>query len=128
MIMEHSVTLPSGESLTLEPVRLGALPAFVRAVQPLAQQIASGTFDVLQALADHGERLQTALSLATGRPRAWVEALALDDAVVLAAAVIEVNAGFLQQHLLPAIAQAGAQVTPVLPASPSILTPPSATG
>lgn len=121
--MEHTVTLPSGHSLTLEPVRLGQLPAFVRAVQPFAQQLLSGQFDVIAALAEHGEKLQTALQIASQQPREWVLALDLDDAVVLAAAVIEVNAGFLRSRLLPAIAQAAGQLQPLLTSSA-----PSATG
>ncbi|MGC9185360.1 MAG: hypothetical protein ACP5GC_07930 [Thiomonas sp.] len=120
--MEHTVTLPSGHSLTLEPVRLGQLPAFLRAVQPFAQQLASGQFDVIAALSEHGEKLQAALQIASNQPREWVQALDLDDAVVLAAAVIEVNAGFLTTRLLPAIEQAASRVQPLLTSTPALPT------
>ena len=42
-----------------------------------------------------GDDLLTAVSIAVGKPRAWVDDLAADEAIVLAAKVIEVNADFL---------------------------------
>ena len=47
------------------------------------------------------------LALATRRDRAWIEGLALDEAVTLAAAVSEVNADFFVRRVAPSIAQAG---------------------
>ena len=41
------------------------------------------------------EALLSAIAIAVGKPRAWVDDLAADEAIVLAAKVIEVNADFL---------------------------------
>lgn len=125
--MEKSLTV-AGVGLTVEPVRLGALPAFVRAVQPFAQALSAGVVDPVQLLADHGERVAQALQVATGQPRSWIDALALDDAVELAVAVVEVNAGFLRSRLLPAIEAAGGRLHSVLPIPSMPSTPSSATG
>lgn len=106
--MDKTLTI-AGQALTIEPVRLGQLGAFLRAVQPIAAELVNGEVDVVALLADHTERVLAALSAATGQPHAWVAALALDEAVLLAAAVIEVNADFFVQRVMPAVtAQLGA--------------------
>ncbi len=100
--MELSLTV-AGRDLTLTPVRLGQLPAFVRAVEPFAKQIAGGQFDPIELLADHGANVIRALEVATGQPREWVESLELDEAIRLASAVLEVNADFFTHRVLPAL-------------------------
>lgn len=124
--MEVSLTL-DGRGLTVTPVRLGQLPAFVRAVEPFAKQLASGQFDPLELLADHGQQVVRALEVATNQPREWIESLAIDDAVRLAAAVLEVNADFFVQRVLPSITDAtqklGAVLTPSLPTGSSTSPP-----
>ena len=118
--MECSLTI-DGVGLTIVPVRLGQLSAFVRAVEPFAKSLASGHLDLFELLSDHGSNVVRALEVATGQPRAWVEGLALDEAVRLASAVLEVNADFLSSRVLPALNTA-------LAALPQTLTPPSTTG
>lgn len=113
--MDKTLTI-AGQALTIEPVRLGQLGAFLRAVQPIAAELVKGEVDVVALLADHTERVLAALSAATGQPHAWVAALALDEAVLLAAAVIEVNADFFVQRVLPAATAALASL-PLLPTS-----------
>ena len=41
------------------------------------------------------------LELAVGKPRAWVDELAADEAILLAAKVIEVNADFFTRTVMP---------------------------
>ena len=115
-MMEVSLTL-DGRGLTVTPVRLGQLPAFVRAVEPFAKQLASGPFDLLELLADHGQQVVRALEVATSQPREWIESLAIDDAVRLAAAVLEVNADFFVQRVLPSITDAAQKLGAVLTTS-----------
>lgn len=95
----------AGETLTVEPVRLGNLGAFVRALQPIAADLSKGEIDVVALLAEHTERVQAALVAATGKPHAWVAALSLEDAVILTAEVIRVNADFFVQRVLPAMTE-----------------------
>ncbi|MBU9123545.1 hypothetical protein KTD15_32835, partial [Burkholderia multivorans] len=63
----------------------------------------TGEPDWLALLCEHGDSLLTALALASRRPREWVDALALDDAITLAATVFEVNADFFVHRVAPKV-------------------------
>ena len=43
----------------------------------------------------------SAIAIAVGKPRQWVDELAADQAIVLAAKVIEVNADFFTRTVMP---------------------------
>ena len=43
----------------------------------------------------------SAISIAVGKPRNWVDDLAADEAILLAAKVIEVNADFFTRQVIP---------------------------
>jgi hypothetical protein len=102
------------ETIELTPIKMGELPAFSRAVQPIAIQL-SASSDWLALISEHGEALIEALALATRRPHEWVAALELDDAVKLASIVFEVNADFFIQRLLPSITEAAARIEARMP-------------
>lgn len=91
-----------GESLEITPIRVGEVPALIKAVRPFAGQL-SAEPDWLVLLAEHGESLLCALAVAARRERAWVERLSLDDAVRLAAALFEVNADFFVRRIAPKV-------------------------
>lgn len=91
-----------GERLELTPIRVGELPAFVRAIRPFAEQLMQAV-DWLALFAEHGEALLDALAIASRRPKDWVEALALDDAIRLADALLEVNADFFIRRVSPEV-------------------------
>lgn len=90
----------AGSRIEITPLRVGEFPAMLRAIRPFAEQLA-GEPDWLALLAEHGEALLDALSLACRRPREWVDGLDLDDALQLAAAVFEVNADFFVARVAP---------------------------
>lgn len=92
----------AGQHLTISPLVVGELPAMLKAVRPFAEQLA-GEPDWLALLCDHGDALLTALALASRQPRDRVDALALDDAITLAAAVFEVNADFFVRRVAPRV-------------------------
>lgn len=91
-----------GQRLTISPLVVGELPAMLKAVRPFAEQL-TGEPDWLALLCDHGDALLAALALASRQPRDWVDALALDDAITLAAAVFEVNADFFVRRVAPKV-------------------------
>ena len=99
----------TGERIDLSPLKVGELPAFARAVQPLAARL-SASPDWLALLADHGEAVIEAIAIASRRPRDWVASLDLDEAVRLAESVFEVNADFFIRRLLPSVTQAAARI------------------
>ena len=45
--------------------------------------------------------VEPATGFAVGKPRAWVDELAADEAILLAAKVIEVNADFFTRTVIP---------------------------
>ena len=90
-----------GETLILAPLKVGQLPAFLRAVGPILQKLTAPEIDWLALLGMRGDDLLTALAIATGKPRAWVDELAADEAILLAAKVMEVNADFFTRMVLP---------------------------
>jgi hypothetical protein len=102
-----------GERLDLTPLKVGDVPAFARAVQPVAASL-SASPDWLALLAEHGEAVIDAVAIASRRPSEWVTNLALDDAVRLAEAVFEVNADFFIQRVLPSLTEAATRVSQTL--------------
>ena len=99
----------AGEHIELTPLKVGEVPAFARAVQPIAASL-SASPDWLAILAEHGEAVIAALAIATRRPVDWVAGLDLDEAVRLAEAVFGVNADFFIRRLLPSVTQAAARI------------------
>ena len=99
-----------GERLELTPLKVGDVPAFARAVQPVAASL-SASPDWLALLAEHGEAVIDAVAIASRRPPEWVTNLALDDAVRLAEAVFEVNADFFIQRVLPSLTEAATRIS-----------------
>ena len=99
----------AGERIDLTPLKVGEVPAFARAVQPIAASL-SASPDWLALLAEHGEAVIAAIAIATRRPVDWVAGLDLDEAVRLAEAVFAVNADFFIRRLLPSVTQAAARI------------------
>ena len=99
----------AGERIDLTPLKVGEVPAFARAVQPIAAGL-SASPDWLALLAEHGEAVIATIAIATRRPVEWVAGLDLDEAVRLAEAVFGVNADFFIRRLLPSVTQAAARI------------------
>ena len=99
----------AGERVDLTPLKVGEVPAFARAVQPIAASL-SASPDWLALMAEHGEAAIAAIAVATRRPVEWVAGLDLDEAVRLAEAVFGVNADFFIRRLLPSVTQAAARI------------------
>lgn len=88
------------ENLDITPLRIGELPAFARAVKPIAGHLSTQPNWIL-ILAEDGESLIQALAIACRRPPEWLAALSLDEAIQVAEAVFEVNADFFIQRVVP---------------------------
>ncbi|AEG69791.1 hypothetical protein PP715_22545 [Ralstonia solanacearum] len=90
-----------GESLVILPLKVGRLPDFLRAISPVLQQLNAPQIDWLGLFIEHGDDLLQAVAVAVGKPRTWVDDLAADEAILLAAKVVEVNADFFTRTVLP---------------------------
>jgi hypothetical protein len=115
----------AGERIDLTPLKVGEVPAFARAVQPIAAGL-SASPDWLALLAEHGEAVIAAIAIATRRSVDWVAGLDLDEAVRLAEAVFGVNADFFIRRLLPSVTQAAARIGQTLESPTPGATPSSA--
>ena len=91
----------AGEIVAIKPLKIGQMPAFLRAITPVMQQLGSNGIDWLALFGEYGDDLLTAVSIAIGKPRAWVDALDADEAILVAAKVIEVNADFFTRTVMP---------------------------
>ena len=90
-----------GEPLAIRPLKVGQLPAFLRAITPVMQYLGGDSIDWLALFGERGDDLLTAVSIAIGKPRGWVDALDADEAILVAAKVIEVNADFFTRTVIP---------------------------
>ncbi|MCL9847227.1 DUF6631 family protein [Ralstonia solanacearum] len=103
-----------GESLVILPLKVGRLPDFLRAISPVLQQLNAPQIDWLGLFIEHGDDLLQAVAIAVGKPRTWVDDLAADEAILLAAKVVEVNADFFTRTVLPRLdGLVGQMVRPV---------------
>lgn len=100
----------AGETVAVKPLKVGQMPAFLRAITPVMQQIGGDGIDWLALFGERGDDLLTAVSIAIGKPRAWVDALDADEAILLAAKVIEVNADFFTRTVIPKLGSVFAAV------------------
>lgn len=91
----------AGENLLISPLKVGQLPTFLRALQPLLTHFGGTEIDWLGLLAERGDDLLCALAVACKKPIEWVQDLSADEALLLAAKVVEVNADFFTRTVLP---------------------------
>lgn len=100
-----------GRLFHVKPLKVGQLPAFARAIQPLGgvvQGIASGTTSLdasmlLGVVANHGEALVLAINIATGIAVEDLNESTPDKLIEVVVAVLKVNADFFKGRLTPAI-------------------------
>lgn len=106
----------NGQRLELKPLTIGKLPAFVRHIKPVfaglvevEQRSAAGedVFELMMDLvAEHGDELQKAASVATGRPLEFIQAGDPVEFLALVKAVIGINRDFFVRRLGQELPQA----------------------
>jgi len=106
------------ETISVLPLKVGQMPAFLRAITPVMRYLDAAEIDWLQLFGERGDDLLNAVAIAVNRPRAWVEDLAADEAIILAAKVIEVNADFFTRVVAPRLDGLFAEVKALAPTSP----------
>lgn len=118
----------AGETLSIPPIKVKQLPAFARAAQPLFERLSNGEHLDLKLLISEIERVIEMVVVATGRERAWVDSLDLDQLIVLAEKIVEVNAAFFGQRTVPALNRAIRDLSAYLGALSSPASSPTDTG
>lgn len=101
LIPQALVLTVNGETLAIKPLKVGQMPAFLRTISPVMQHLSRTEIDWLTLFGERGDDLLSAIAIAVGKPRQWVDDLAADEAILLAAKVIEVNADFFTRTVMP---------------------------
>lgn len=112
-----------GKDLTITPLRVGELPAVVRAVEPmldelLAMQAEPTPLDMVKLLGRHGEPMVLTIALCSRQPLEWVGQLLADRFAELAAVCVQVNADFFGRAM-PAIGSLASRLQSAAPAAAS---------
>jgi hypothetical protein len=116
-----------GKSVRIRSLTVGQLPPFARAIKPMLGPVvnsfnlgAMSAEQVVGLIADHGEQVVEAASIATGIPVAEINAAGPDELMLLVAEVLTANRDFLNRLLNQAL-QAAAKATPGTGPTPSSL-------
>lgn len=112
------------------PVRVGDLPAFLRAIEPIVREIAAG--DLVGALMRNADAVIEATAIGARVERAWLQEQSPDVLIDLAGRVLEANGDFFVRRVLPAINQAAERLSRIASGgtngSPGSSAPDSPTG
>lgn len=101
-----------GEDFDIKPIPVGKVPALVRTARPVIDSILSldklpedDTGELVTLLLDliekHGEAVFAAAAICTGKKQDWLEGGDIDEFIVLAKKIVEVNRDFFVQRLAP---------------------------
>lgn len=101
LIPQPTLVQVAGETVAISPLKVGQLPAFLRVIAPVMSQLSAPQIDWLALFGERGDDLLSAIAIAVKKPRAWVDDLAADEALLLAARVMEVNADFFTRVVMP---------------------------
>lgn len=112
-----------GETLAIKPLKVGQMPAFLRAITPVMHHLNRSEIDWIALFGERGDDLLSAIAIAVGKPRSWVDDLAADEAIVLAAKVIEVNADFFTRTVMPKLDGLFTQAKNINPSMPGSTQP-----
>ncbi len=101
LIPQDTLVQVAGETISISPLKVGQLPAFLRVISPVMAQLSQPEINWLALFGERGDDLLNAIGIAVRKPREWVDDLAADDALLLAAKVMEVNADFFTRTVIP---------------------------
>lgn len=112
------VTL-SDKTFRVTPFKLGELPRVFKVIEPITALVieALGSrqnqlVSLTKIMVEGGDNVLDLIAIGSRQPRTWVDALEMDDGIELLAAVIEVNASFFVQKVLPILNREMAKATP----------------
>lgn len=103
----RTVTLNDGREIGVLPLRLGQVPAFVKASKAVAPYLFVA--DYMVVLNDHPQDAAEMIVVATALSADQAADLWQDEAVRLLTAIYEVNADFFVQRLRPAMTAAAGE-------------------
>ena len=94
--------------MDVTPLKVRDLPRFLKAIEPIAQELATG--DIAGALMRQADAVIEATAIGAGVERAWLEEQTPDVLAELAAQVLEINADFFVRRVLPTVTAAAEKI------------------
>lgn len=106
VIPEQQTIVIADQEIIVRQIRIGQLPAVLRAVQPIAHLLKQkGPLDLQSLFLLYADDCLTLLAVLAGKPRAWVDDVEIDDAIRLFSALLEANLDFFVRRVLPLLPQ-----------------------
>ena len=115
----------SEQHTPIEPIRVGELPAFLKAVTPIMDFLAEGEIDLMHVLQHHASNVIDMVAIGARIDRVELEQKSLDELVELAGDVISVNADFFIRQVVPAVEVLAAKLADALEQKSEISLPTS---
>jgi len=114
---ELNVLIPQGKelnirdaNLTIKPFKFGELPKVFKAIDPISKALfealsgGGNQIEVITGLvANGGDGIIDLMVIGSKQSREWIEDLELDEGIDLFTAIVEVNASFFVQKVLPTL-------------------------
>jgi len=97
----------------IHPIKVRDLPRFLKAIEPIAAELAAG--DIAGALMRHADAVIEATAIGAGVDCAWLEDQTPDVLALLASKVLEVNSDFFVRNVLPVIATTAERIARNIP-------------
>lgn len=98
----------SDANLTIKPFKFGELPKVFKAIEPLTPTLSrmfvekqADVSTIASMIAEGGDSVIDLMVVGSKQPREWVTELEIDEGVELLVSIIEVNADFFIQKVLP---------------------------
>jgi hypothetical protein len=118
---EGKAVTVQGESLVIKPYAFGQIAKVSKLAYPILKALSDGgllkmaTVDgkatlsiasdwmarIVEIMGIGGEELLSLVAFSTGKPRDWLDTIALDEGIELTKAIIEVNSDFFVKRILP---------------------------
>lgn len=115
VIPETIVVTVKGQDVEVRQIKVGQLTKVMRIAYPFydklralkdaAQKNGGTSLDLYQLVFEHGDSVLEIVALLTGKDKAWVEDMDVDELVALFSAIVEVNLDFFIQRVLPSLSK-----------------------
>lgn len=113
VIPEQRTVTIKGETIAIRQIKVGKLSAVVRAISPFAHLMPKpgdtpekNPIDIFSLVMQHTDDVIQLLGIILDKPVEWMNDLEIDELVLLAAEVFEVNLDFFIQKVLPSVSMA----------------------
>lgn len=111
VIPEYKTLTIAGGEVVIRQIKLGQIPAVLRAVQPITHMLKQDQpLDLQSMFMLYAGDCLTLLQVLSGKPADWINALDIDDGIRLFTSLLEVNIDFFVLRILPLLPEVMGQL------------------